>query len=77
MKCDFKLWQKPIPEPCPQCGAKFLVFAGGKKNPMLACPTEGVRLQEAHRGIDARGGAARSSMAPAESDAESASPPAT
>jgi DNA topoisomerase-1 len=39
IKCDFKLWQKPIKEPCPQCGAKFLVFAGGKKNPVLACQT--------------------------------------
>ena len=36
-KCDFKLWQKPIAEPCPLCGAKFLVFGGGKKNPMLIC----------------------------------------
>jgi DNA topoisomerase-1 len=41
IKCDFKLWQKPVNEPCPQCGAKFLVFGGGKKNPVLACQTEG------------------------------------
>jgi DNA topoisomerase-1 len=41
IKCDFKLWQKPIAEPCPSCGAKFLVFGGGKKNPVLACSTEG------------------------------------
>jgi len=41
LKCDFKLWQKPISEPCPSCGAKFLVFGGGKKNPVLACQTEG------------------------------------
>jgi len=41
IKCDFKLWQKPVPEPCPSCGAKFLVFGGGKKNPVLACQTEG------------------------------------
>ena len=40
MKCDFKLWQKPVPEPCPACGAKFLVFGGGKKNPVLMCMTE-------------------------------------
>jgi DNA topoisomerase I len=24
-KCDFTLWDRPIPEPCPSCGAKFLV----------------------------------------------------
>jgi len=41
IKCDFKLWQKPIADPCPSCGAKFLCFAGGKKNPVLACMTEG------------------------------------
>ncbi|MBI4476692.1 MAG: type I DNA topoisomerase [Acidobacteria bacterium] len=23
--CDHTLWQKPIPEPCPECGAPFLV----------------------------------------------------
>ncbi|MDB4943641.1 MAG: topoisomerase [Labilithrix sp.] len=37
VKCDFKLWQKPIPEPCPQCDAKFLVLAGTKAKPMIAC----------------------------------------
>jgi DNA topoisomerase-1 len=37
VKCDFKLWQKPIPEPCPACGAKFLVIAGTKAKPIIAC----------------------------------------
>jgi len=37
IKCDFKLWQKPINEPCPVCGAKFLVQAGNKLKPMIAC----------------------------------------
>lgn len=37
VKCDFKLWQKPIDEPCPACGAKFLVMAGTKAKPMIAC----------------------------------------
>jgi len=40
-KCDFRLWQRPVPEPCPNCGAKFLVAGGGKKAPVLACVTEG------------------------------------
>jgi DNA topoisomerase-1 len=35
--CDFKLWQKPVKEPCPQCGKPFLVHAGTKNKPMLAC----------------------------------------
>ena len=38
-KCDFKLWQRPVPEACPQCDAKFLMKAGGKK-PMLVCATK-------------------------------------
>ncbi len=36
-KCDFRIWQKPIKEPCPQCGAQFLVRAGGKTRPVLKC----------------------------------------
>jgi len=24
-QCDFVLWDKPVPKPCPQCNAKFLV----------------------------------------------------
>jgi DNA topoisomerase-1 len=39
-KCDFRLWQKPVKEACPQCGAEFLIRAGGKKNPMLKCANE-------------------------------------
>ena len=37
VKCDFKLWAKPIPEPCPQCDAKFLVIGGTKAKPVIAC----------------------------------------
>ncbi len=36
--CDFKSWQKPIPEPCPLCKHPFLVMAGGKKAPKIVCP---------------------------------------
>jgi DNA topoisomerase-1 len=37
IKCDFKLWQKPIAEPCPACHATFLVYGGTKAKPMIAC----------------------------------------
>ncbi len=37
IKCDFKLWQKPIREPCPSCGAPFLVMGGTRLKPMIAC----------------------------------------
>ncbi len=36
-KCDFKVWQKPVNEPCPLCKYPFLVHAGGQKNPKLVC----------------------------------------
>ena len=36
-KCDFKVWQKPVNEPCPQCSYPFLVIGGGAKNPKLMC----------------------------------------
>jgi DNA topoisomerase-1 len=37
IKCDFKLWQKPVAEPCPSCGAPFMVFGGTRVKPMMAC----------------------------------------
>jgi DNA topoisomerase-1 len=37
IKCDFKLWQKPLQEPCPDCGAPFLVMGGTKAKPMITC----------------------------------------
>ena len=38
-KCEFKLWAKPVPIPCPVCAAPFLTRAGGK-TPMLVCATK-------------------------------------
>jgi DNA topoisomerase-1 len=35
--CDFKVWQRPVKEPCPSCGAQFLLRAGTKNQPMLVC----------------------------------------
>jgi DNA topoisomerase-1 len=37
VRCDFKIWQKPIAEPCPSCGAPFLVQAGTRLRPMIGC----------------------------------------
>jgi DNA topoisomerase I len=39
-KCDFRIFQRPVPEPCPQCGAQFLVRAGKKDAPVLKCASE-------------------------------------
>jgi DNA topoisomerase-1 len=30
--CDFAIWDKPVPRPCPQCGASFLVEKTTKKD---------------------------------------------
>src|SRR5205807_1370597 len=40
LKCDFKLWQKPLTEKCPDCGSPFLVMGGTKAKPMIACPNK-------------------------------------
>jgi DNA topoisomerase-1 len=36
-ECDFKLWQKPVAEACPNCNAPYLLRMGGEKNPKLVC----------------------------------------
>ena len=46
IKCDFRIWQKPVPEPCPQCDARFLVRAGSAKAPVLRCLTEGCGYEQ-------------------------------
>ncbi len=36
--CKFALWNKPVPRPCPKCGAPFLVEKFSKKTgPYIAC----------------------------------------
>ncbi len=37
IKCDFKLWQKPIAEPCPSCHAPFITMGGTRSRPMIVC----------------------------------------
>jgi DNA topoisomerase-1 len=39
--CDFVLWDRPVPEPCPLCGAAFLVTASKRRGGGLRCATEG------------------------------------
>jgi DNA topoisomerase-1 len=52
IKCDFRSWQKPVPEACPQCNAKFLVQAGNAKAPLLRCLTEGCGYERRLPGED-------------------------
>lgn len=37
LKCEFRVWQKPVLVPCEQCKTPFMVEAGGKTNPHLKC----------------------------------------
>jgi DNA topoisomerase-1 len=47
IKCDFRIWQKPVAEACPSCSAKFLVRAGSANSPILKCVTDGCGYQRA------------------------------
>jgi DNA topoisomerase-1 len=39
-KCDFVSWDRPIPEPCPKCGAKFVVKKISKSGSRIRCLNE-------------------------------------
>ncbi len=40
--CTFSTWNRPLPEPCPQCGAPFLVEKRSKTDgDSKACPSKG------------------------------------
>ena len=43
--CDFVLWDRPIPEPCPQCGATFLVKKENRRGIKIRCIKEGCGYQ--------------------------------
>jgi DNA topoisomerase-1 len=38
-KCDFVLWDRPLPRPCPSCGAKFLVKKISRRGTQIRCVT--------------------------------------
>ena len=35
--CDFVAWDRPVKEPCPQCGAEFLLRKETRRGPKLRC----------------------------------------
>ncbi len=47
LKCDYRIWQRPIAETCPKCNAQFLVRSPGTGEPSLRCLTEGCGYQRA------------------------------
>jgi len=40
-KCDFVSWDRPLPQPCPKCGAKFVVQKVSKAGTRIRCINEG------------------------------------
>jgi len=40
-KCRFTLWSRPIPEPCPRCGAPFLLEKNLKSGTIRECQDKG------------------------------------
>jgi DNA topoisomerase I len=65
IKCDFRIWQRPVPEACPQCKAAFLVRAGSAKSPLLKCITEGCGYEHA---LESEEGEAGEELSPAVGD---------
>jgi DNA topoisomerase-1 len=55
IKCDFRIWQRPVPEACPQCNAAFLVRAGSARAPLLRCLTEGCGYERALEPVEGAG----------------------
>jgi DNA topoisomerase-1 len=45
--CDFVLWDRPIPTPCPECGAPFLIKKENKRGVTLKCNTCDYRSADA------------------------------
>ncbi len=51
--CKFAIWYKPLPRPCPQCGAPFLVEKYSKKTgPYIACLKKECGFREEPAGGD-------------------------
>lgn len=40
-KCDFVSWDRPMPKPCPQCGAVFIVQKVSRSGARMRCVTVG------------------------------------
>jgi len=57
--CDFVLWDRPIPEPCPQCKAPFLVKRENRRAGVrVRCVTEGCGYVQAEPAASEEEGAA-------------------
>jgi DNA topoisomerase-1 len=67
--CKFAIWYKPVPRPCPQCGAPFLVEKYSKKTgPYIACLKKECGYREEPKSEAVLQGAASGEQAPTGSD---------
>jgi DNA topoisomerase-1 len=67
-KCDFVSWDRPLPQPCPKCGAKFVVQKMSKAGARIRCINEGCDYSADPEAQEAEAAAA--------AEAPAASPPA-
>jgi DNA topoisomerase-1 len=54
--CDFVLWDRPVGETCPGCGARFMVRKGGRRGGgpgLLRCVRDGCGYVEPGEGMTA------------------------
>jgi DNA topoisomerase-1 len=76
-KCDFVSWDRPLPQPCPKCGAKFVVQKVSKAGVRIRCINEGCdytadpESNEPAEPTPAEGAAAAPPAPPAPPDASS------
>lgn len=45
-KCNFAIWNKPVPKTCPKCNASFLIEKWSKNKIVLSCLTKGCDYKE-------------------------------
>ena len=57
-KCDFVSWDRPVPRPCPQCQAPFVVEKVSKSGVRLRCLKEGCGWSADKEDLDAEAAAA-------------------
>ena len=48
--CDYALWDRPVPRPCPSCDHPFLVEKAGSRAGPLQCPRKGCGYRGTGRG---------------------------
>src|SRR4029453_10972373 len=62
-KCDFVSWDRPVPRPCPQCAAVFVVEKVSKAGVRLRCIKEDCGWSADKEDLDAEASAAAAAPA--------------